>query len=889
MTKVSDVRKHATFHLNSLDLLREELAGLELELPVAEDLSILGEPVSLGQKWRTPNRFVALPMEGFDSSADGSPGELSFRRYRRFAQGGTGLLWFEATAILHEARSNPHQLYLHEKNVDVYARLVEATRKAARDAFGHEIIMVMQLTHSGRYCKPSGAPSPMIAHHSAVLDPLHKLDDDYPLVTDEYLDRLQDTYVEASKLAARAGFDGVDIKSCHRYLISELLASHTRDGRYGGSLKNRSRMLREVMGRVADEIPDFIVTTRMNVYDAIAYPYGFGVDRSDPETPDLSDPLELIGQLQGSGLPLINATIGNPYFNPHYGRPYDRAVWGGHVPNEHPLAGVARFVGITRQIQEALPQLPVVAGGYTWLRHLMPYVAAGAISSGGATLIGQGRGMFAYPDSARDILTKGRMDPAKTCVTCSGCTQIMRDGTMTGCVVRDSEIYGPQYRLGRRFAMDNLQEQARRCRDCESPTCTAGCPARVDVPAFVTAFADGRIQDAYEVLRRSNALPEMCAMVCPTEEQCEGGCIEGIFTRCPIPIADIQLVVSRIARREGITGVRLPKSPSGRSVAVVGGGPAGIACAAGLLEKGHSVTVIEKSERLGGTPDCVIPGARYEDAREEIDAILQPAKDNDRVTIRTACTLGRDVSLDQLQKDHDAVFLAVGLGGSTSLGQAEGVVEGVVDALTFLGDAKRGRIKTIGDRVAILGGGNTAVDAAVTARRLGARDVYVVYRRSLSEMPAWAAERDELLRCGCHLLILTAPLSYETDANGKLVKLRMARTELGAADESGRRRPIVVPGSESSMDVDLVVEALGQRLSADLRESLGGIEVNDRGLVATGLAATGNDSRATSISGVFAGGDLTNGGTTAVQGIADGMRAADEIDEFLASGTVVSA
>ena len=880
MSKVSDVSKHVTFHVSSLDSLREELARQRLDLPVAEDLSVLSEPLSLGRRWRTPNRFVALPMEGFDSAADGSPGELSFRRYRRFAQGGSGLLWFEATAILHEARSNPHQLYLHGENVDVYARLVEATRKAARDAFGHDIVMVIQLTHSGRYSKPSGVPSPMVAHHSAVLDPLHKLDDDYPLVTDEYLDRLQDTYVEASKLAARAGFDGVDIKSCHRYLISELLASHTREGRYGGSLENRSRMLREVMARVAQQIPDFIVTTRMNVYDAIAYPYGFGVDRDDFEVPDLSEPLELIGQLRQLGLPLINTSIGNPYFNPHYGRPYDRAVCGGRVPDEHPLAGVARFVGITRQVQEAMPQLPVVAGGYTWLRHLMPYVAAGAISSGGATLIGQGRGMFAYPDSPRDILTKGRMDPAKTCVTCSGCTQIMRDGTMTGCVVRDSEIYGPQYRLGRRFAMDNLQEQARRCRDCEFPTCTAGCPARVDVPAFVAAFADGRIKDAYEVLRRSNVLPEMCAMVCPTEEQCEGGCIEGIFTNCPVPIADIQLVVSRVARREGITGVRLPTLSSGRNVAVVGGGPAGIACAVGLLEKGHSVTIIEKSKRLGGTPDCIIPGTRYEDAREEIDAILQPAKDHGRVTIRTACALGRDVSLDQLRKDYDAVFLAVGLGGSTSLGRAEGVV----DALSFLANAKRGGISDIGDRVAVLGGGNTAVDAAVTAKRLGARDVYVVYRRSLAEMPAWAGQRDELLHCGSHLLILTAPLGYETDANGKLVKLRIARTELGADDESGRRRPIVVPGSESTMDVDLVVEALGQRLSSDLRESLGGMAINDRGLV-----ATGDDSQATSISGVFAGGDLTNGGTTAVQGITDGMRAADGIDEFFAAGTVVSA
>ncbi len=866
--------EHATFDLTDLASLREKLAELEVHLPLSEDLSILGESVSLGEKWQTPNRFVTLPMEGFDSTTDGTPGSLTFRRYRRLAQGGSGLIWFEATAILDEARSNSHQLCLHKDNVDTYAKLVDATRQAARDAFGRDVVIIIQLTHSGRYSKPTGVPRPIIAHHSAVLDPLHKLDDDYPLVTDEYLDRLQDTYIDASKLAARAGFDGVDIKSCHRYLISELLASHTRDGRYGGSLENRSRMLREVMGRVGEELPELIVTTRMNVYDAISYPYGFGVDRDDFEVPDLSEPLELIGQLRRLGMPLINTSIGNPYYNPHYGRPYDRAVCGGHVPGEHPLAGVARFVQITREVQEAMPDLPVIAGGYTWLRHLMPYVAAGSISTGGATLIGQGRGVFAYPDSPKDILKDGRMDPAKTCVTCSGCTQIMRDGTMTGCVVRDSDIYGAEYRLGRRFAMDNLQEQALRCRDCQFPTCSSACPARVNVPQFVTAFAESRFQDAYEVLRRSNVLPEMCAMVCPVEEQCEGGCVEGIFTKCSIPIGDIQLVVSRIARREGRTGVEVPPESSAKKVAVVGGGPAGVACAVRLLEKGHEVTIIEKSARLGGTPDCIIPDARYKDATEEIDAILSPAKDCGRVLIETGRALGADLSLADLKKQYDAVFLAVGLGASTSLGKAEGVV----DALTFLKDAKRGRIENIGNRVAVLGGGNTAVDAAVAAKNLGIRDVYVVYRRSLAEMPAWSSEREELLRLGCHLLILTAPLGYETDANGKLVGLCVARTELGDADESGRRRPQVIPGSESTMEVDLVVEALGQQLSAEIRQALGDVDFSDRGLV-----ATPDDSQATSIPGVFAGGDLTNGGTTAVQGIAEGIRAADEIDEFLAS------
>ena len=186
-------------------------------------------------------------MEGFDAAPDGSPQELTFRRYRRYAAGGAGLIWFEATAILHEARSNPAQLYLHRGNVDVYRRLVEETRRAAREAFGREPILIVQLTHSGRYSKPAGVPVPLIAHHSAVLDPLHKLPADYPLVTDDYLDRLQDTYVEAARLAAEAGFDGVDIKSCHRYLLSELLASFTREGKYGGSFENRTRMLRETL------------------------------------------------------------------------------------------------------------------------------------------------------------------------------------------------------------------------------------------------------------------------------------------------------------------------------------------------------------------------------------------------------------------------------------------------------------------------------------------------------------------------------------------------------------------------------------------------------------------------------------------------------------------
>jgi NADPH-dependent glutamate synthase beta subunit-like oxidoreductase/2,4-dienoyl-CoA reductase-like NADH-dependent reductase (Old Yellow Enzyme family) len=864
--------RHRRFHLKDVGLLRAELSSLGLSLPIEEDLSVLGEPLTVAGHV-LPNRFAVLPMEGFDAAPDGSPGPLAFRRYQRYAEGGSGLIWFEATAVLHEARSNPHQLVLDAATADAFARLLHQTRQAARRAFGHELLLVLQLTHSGRYSKPAGLPRPMIAHHSAVLDPKHNLPPDYPLVTDDYLDRLQDVYVEAARLAARAGFDGVDVKGCHRYLVSELLASFTRPGKYGGSLENRSRWLLEVIGRIRDGVAGLLVTTRINVYDAIPYPYGFGVDRHDHEVPDLAEPIEVLRQLRDLGIPLANPTIGNPYYNPHYGRPYDRPVAGVEPPDEHPLAGVVRFLQITRQVQEAFPELPAVGSGYSWLRHLMPYVAAGVLRQGWARLIGQGRGAFAYPDSVKDILTEGRMKPEKTCVTCSGCSQIMRDGTMTGCVVRDRRIYAEQYRLGRRYALDRLLEQARRCRDCEFAPCTAGCPAHVDVPAFVRAFADGRIQEAYDVLRRSNVLPEMCACVCPAEVQCEGGCLEQIFEEHALPIRDLQLAVSRLARQSGMTSVRLPAAPTGRRVAVVGGGPAGLACAIRLLEKGHLVTLLEQSERLGGTPDQLIPLARFGDAREEIDAILTPARQAGRIEIQLGRALGGDLSLDQLRRQFDAVFLAIGLGQPASLGKAQGVV----DALSFLRDAKRGASTPLsGFRVAVLGAGNTAVDAALTAKRLGAAQVYVVYRRSLAEMPAWPEERRQLLESACHVLILTQTLGYQTDAKGRLTALRIARTELGEPDASGRRSPRVVPGTEGLLPVEMAIEALGQSIPAALREAIAPI-----GLTPHGLVATRPGGQATSLPGVYAGGDLTSGGTTAAQGIAEGMRAADEIDRQL--------
>jgi glutamate synthase (NADPH/NADH) small chain len=576
--------------------------------------------------------------------------------------------------------------------------------------------------------------------------------------------------------------------------------------------------------------------------------------------------------LRELGVPVLNVSIGNPYFNPHLGRPYDFPVQGLSAPQEHPLEGIARFVGITRALQQAVPDIPVAGSGYTWLRHFVPNLAAALVRTRAATLIGQGRGAFAYPDSVRDLLEKGRMDPAKTCVACSGCTQLMRDGVRTGCVIRDSAVYGPEYRLGRRFAPDRLRQEALRCRQCLEASCVKGCPALIDIPAFLKAFAENDIRTSYEILRRFNALPEMCGYVCPACEQCEGACVEQIFTTNPIPIKDIQLVVSRLARRQGLAAIRLPDSPTGKRAAVVGGGPAGLACAIRLLEKGHHVTVFEKEAHLGGVPDAMIPGERYPPAAEEIGAILAPAQRAGRLEVRFNRTLGGDLTLEDLRKEYDAVFLAIGLGEGQSLGQAAGVEP----ALKFLREAKSRRRTGVPERVAVLGGGNTALDAALTARRLGARDVYLVYRRSFTEMPAWREERDAFLAAGGHVLILTQPLGYVSDERGRLTGVRIARTELGAPDQSGRRKPVVIPDSESVLPVGLAVEALGSSVSEELRAALRPLEFTREGFL-----AVRPDSCFTGTPKVYAGGDLVNGGTTVVQGIADGQRAAAEIDAAL--------
>jgi len=572
-------------------------------------------------------------------------------------------------------------------------------------------------------------------------------------------------------------------------------------------------------------------------------------------------------------MPLIGITMGNPYFNPHVNRPYDRPVEGGRCPAEHPLIGVHRLIQLTREVQRHVPEITVVGSGYSWLRNLWPYVAAASIRDGSMRVVGLGRQSFAYPGFAKEIVETGKLERRHTCIACSSCTQIMREGGRAGCVPFDSEVYGPVYREGRANSLDYARAQASRCRDCLDPTCRDGCPAGVDIPGFLRALADGDVGRSYEILRERNTLPELCAYVCPADVQCQAKCVESVFSGKPVPIRELQLFVSRTARERGWTAPNEPPPSTGKRVAVIGAGPAGLGCALRLLAIGHRVELFDARKELGGVAAGAIPVQRLasSDFQAEASAVLS-GYGGERFIFHGAEPLSLERNLDWFAGCFDAVFLAPGLGRSVPLTADR--PQGVEDAIAFLRRAKsEGAV--VPERVAVLGGGNTAMDAAATAISCGARDVYIVYRRSFAEMPAWPTDRNETLEMGAHLLLLTQPVRYVTDGASHVAGLVIARTVLGEPDSSGRRRPVVVPDSESVLEVEMVLEALGQELAEGFENLIPGVEVTANRLIRA------DETGATTRSGVFAGGDAVNGGTTAVQAIAEGMRAAEGIDRHL--------
>ena len=425
------------------EMLLEMCKEAGTSFPYSDDISPLSKEIKVGTK-TVHNRIVYQAMEGCDGTFDGAPDELTKRRYLRFARGGAGIIWFEATAVLGEGRANPRQMYLTPKTKDDFKKIVCDIKEECIKTNGFEPIVICQLTHSGRYSKPEGTPAPLIAYNNPIFEKDNPIDKSR-IVSDDYLDRVWEALVKGAIEAQDCGFDGADIKSCHRYLLSEILSAYNREGKYGGSFENRTRLLSGAIKDARIATPkDFIITSRLNIYDGFEYPYGFGTNEGEGITPDFTEAKMLVRKLVENGADMLDFTMGNPYFNPHVNRPYAK---GGYEPPEHPLFGVQRMLDGISEVAAEIKGTPVISSGISFLGGVSANVTAGYIKEGKFDFAGYGRETLAYPDVAKEITSGKNLDTKKLCICCGKCTEIMRcKGGTPGCVIRDTEVYAPLYK-----------------------------------------------------------------------------------------------------------------------------------------------------------------------------------------------------------------------------------------------------------------------------------------------------------------------------------------------------------------------------------------------------------------------------------------------------------
>jgi 2,4-dienoyl-CoA reductase-like NADH-dependent reductase (Old Yellow Enzyme family) len=455
--------------------LRARLTELQLDLPVDEEIqtaatgSPLAAPLAIGPL-TSGNRWVIQPMEGWDANRDGSPSAHTLRRWRHFGLSGAGFIWGgEAAAVQEDGRANPNQTLAVEANRAGLRALWDELQAGHRTLGSDAPAMIagLQLTHSGRFCRPNDKRlEPRIAYHHPLLDAKFGIDpaNDAVVWTDGDLERLIDRYVAAAKLAREVGFQFVDIKACHGYLLHEFLSARTRPGKFGGDLAGRARLLLAIIGRVRDELPDLPVVVRLSAFDSLPYqtsretgrpmdyeqllPYGFGfgVDERDPLQYDLREPIELLKMLQSAGVVAVNLSCGSPYYNPHIQRPAIFPPSDGYLPPEDPLVGCVRQVQAHRQLKAAVPNLPMVGTAYSYFQDYLPHVAQAVIRAGWIDAVGLGRMVLSYPQLPLDTLLKGKLERKKVCRTFSDCTTAPRNGLVSGCYPLDAHYKAlPEY------------------------------------------------------------------------------------------------------------------------------------------------------------------------------------------------------------------------------------------------------------------------------------------------------------------------------------------------------------------------------------------------------------------------------------------------------------
>lgn len=434
---------HERFHYKSLEEVQQKASELGSPLPFAADTKILAEPLKV-RNITFPNRLGIAPMEGADSTPEGAPSDYTVRRYVNEAIGGSSVIWFEAISIVEEGRSSKTQLLLNRDTLEEFKKMTAAVKEAGIKANGFAPYLIMQANHSGRYSNPGNTPAPMIAYRHPILEQ-YRAADDSCIVSDDYLKSLEEKFGEAAVLAKEAGFDAIDIKSCHGYLLAELASAYERPGMYGGSFENRFRLLKNGI-RAAKVVEDenFMVTARIGIYDGYPYPYGFGVNSESGETPDYTEPIRLVRELHDElGMDMVDLTMGNPYATTHVTRPFD---FGKYAPEEHPFIGLHRMIYGIGEVKKAVPEMTIWASAPTYLRAYADLFTAGAVEEGLCDGMLFGRMAFADPDFANEIVRNGRIDPNRVCLTCGKCGDLIRAHKPTGCVIRDSKTFMPFYK-----------------------------------------------------------------------------------------------------------------------------------------------------------------------------------------------------------------------------------------------------------------------------------------------------------------------------------------------------------------------------------------------------------------------------------------------------------
>lgn len=460
MTKQDNFRRVAS--LKTAEDFSTYLASLGIELSFDQEI-MSGEKSPLGQAYQLDdftigNRFCILPMEGWDGTTDGKPSDLTMRRWKNFGDSGAKLIWGgEAVAVRPDGRANPNQLLSSEENAgalsDLRAVLIEAHQ--VRNEKTDDLLTGLQLTHSGRFARPHGKKlESRILYRHPILDRKFGIESDEAIFTDAEIDDLIGDFVEAAVRAQAAGYSFVDIKHCHGYLGHEFLTAKSRPGNYGGSFKNRTRFLREIVAGIRRDAPGLLIGVRLSAFDFIPYCKGedqrgepeifdgdynfaFGANAKNPLEIDLAETYQFLALLTDLKIKLVCISSGSPYYNPHIQRPALFPPSDGYLPPEDPLVGVARMLNATSEIKVQFPQLAIVGSGYSYLQEWLPHVAQYFVRTGKVDFAGLGRLVLSYHDLPADVLTGRALQTKRLCRTFSDCTTAPRNGLVSGCFPLD--------------------------------------------------------------------------------------------------------------------------------------------------------------------------------------------------------------------------------------------------------------------------------------------------------------------------------------------------------------------------------------------------------------------------------------------------------------------